>query len=90
MKTQFTQAVLLQKPELEAENERLRLELEAVRADRDRLLSSQQASTSGQTSFGWQAPLLPPPKQQQQAGLRACKHGHGKCEKCTHSTSQLL
>ncbi|KAL3144354.1 hypothetical protein ABBQ32_004110 [Trebouxia sp. C0010 RCD-2024] len=79
-----------EKPELEAENERLRLELEAVRADRDRLLSSQQASTSGQTSFGWQAPLLPPPKQQQQAGLRACKHGHGKCEKCTHSTSQLL
>ena len=60
-----SQPLLLQKGKLEAENDRLRLELEAVRADRDRLLSSQQASTSGQTAFGWRPPVLPAPKQPQ-------------------------
>ncbi|KAL0042774.1 hypothetical protein WJX79_010528 [Trebouxia sp. C0005] len=51
---------------LQAENARLQLELEAVHADRERLLSSQQATTSGQTVLGWQLPALPQTTAQQQ------------------------
>ncbi len=56
----------VQESKLRAENGRLQSELEAVRADRERLLSSQQATTSGQTAPGWQLPTLPTPTPQQQ------------------------
>lgn len=61
-----TPSCTAEESKLRAENGRLQLELEAVRADRERLLSSQQATTSGQTAPGWQLPALPKPISQQQ------------------------
>ena len=57
----------VQESRLQAENQRLQLELEAVRADRERLLTSQQATTSGQAAFGWDPPAMPTPRPLQQA-----------------------
>ncbi len=65
----------VQESKLRAENGRLQLELEAVRADRERLLSSQQATTSGQTAPGWQPPALPQPKPQRQPQVRSITDG---------------
>ena len=51
---------LLQEARLQAEIDRLQLELMTAQADRDRLLSSQQALTSGGGPVGWRpAPRAP-------------------------------
>ena len=56
---------LLQEARLQAEVDRLQLELMTAQADQDRLLSSQHASTSGGGPVGWHPPPLPPPRQSQ-------------------------
>jgi len=78
----------VQESKLRAENARLQLELEAVRADRERLLSSQQATTSEQTAPGWQLPALPTPTPQQQPQVRSITDGHGMMLQTTRGNVQ--
>ena len=78
----------VQESKLRAENGRLQLELEAVRADRERLLSSQQDTTSGQTTPGWQLPALPTPTPQQQPQVCSITDGHGVMLRTTRGNVQ--
>lgn len=59
----------MQEARLQAEVDRLQLQLMTAEADRDRLLSNQQAPTSGNTPVGWQPPPVPVPKQMQVSKL---------------------